>query len=143
MTRKRKIFNIFLVIFLVLLVLILGSMWGTTGTNRLIFWANQSKNPYPFPGHEFYIKIPDEKIVDITSNKNKENLLIITDADEYGGFLKNLKCGFTPESSKEPLPCKHYYYKENGTIKAISDDDFKILSEQNITKVIIRHKYLF
>ncbi|MDA3078265.1 hypothetical protein OFO07_04945 [Campylobacter sp. JMF_06 NA1] len=140
-SKKRKIFNAFLVVILVFIGIALFTPRLHTGTIHLIRFANNSKNTSTLPLHsyEFYIRnFEQSKLTSILSDKNKENLLVIIDADEINGIIKDIKCFFNPTGSI--IPCKYYLYKQDGKFKEVDFSEFVRLSEQNITQVVIKEK---
>ncbi|MDA3055971.1 MULTISPECIES: hypothetical protein [unclassified Campylobacter] len=140
-SKKRKIFNAFLVVILVFIVIALFIPRLHTGTIHHIMFANNGENNITLPLHsyEFYIRnFEQSKLTSILSDENKENLLVVIDADESYSLTKNIKCFFNPTSSS--VPCKHYLYKQDGKFKKVDFSEFVKLSEQNITQVIIKEK---
>jgi len=140
-SKKRKIFNAFLVVILVFIAIALFTPRLHTGTIHHIRFANNGENNLTLPLHsyEFYIRnFEQSKLTSILSDKNKENLLVIIDADEINGIIKDIKCFFNPTGSI--IPCKYYLYKQDGKFKEVDFSEFVRLSEQNITQVVIKEK---
>lgn len=141
-SKKRKIFNAFLVVILVCIVFL--SPYYTTGlAYSLEYRKDRNKNGINSleileKNYEFTKTMNSNDISELLSVNNTEKLLIVGVNDFTGGFVIDAKCIFSTKNS--PLNCWHFFLKENGKIEPISLETYQKLSDQNITKVVIKRK---
>ncbi|MDA3054976.1 MULTISPECIES: hypothetical protein [unclassified Campylobacter] len=141
MSRKRKILNIFLAIFLVFIFFIGFDTRLTTGLDRLLVHAELSKGDrvayFLEENYEFSKKLNLEEISENFSSS--EQILFIGTNDGTGGLLKDISCIFS--TKEKPNGCWNFFLKENGKIKMINFDEYQNLSDQNITEIVIKRKF--